>query len=141
MRDLDLSPHLRMSYKRQRGPLQRVGPPIIQFQPQLPLQPHEPVICQGFTWHHKKPENAPDMVYEDLPPGHPSDRVDDAMDPLEIFEKFLPDDDLHPVVGHTNVKAEELRQGIGPGNRGSKTYSNTNLTELKAFIGCLIMAG
>ena len=63
------------------------------------------------------------------------------MDPLEIFEKFLPDDDLQPVVGHTNVKAEELRQGIGPGNRGSKTYSNTNLTELKAFIGCLIMAG
>ncbi|CAL4241661.1 unnamed protein product, partial [Meganyctiphanes norvegica] len=38
-------------------------------------------------------------------------------------------------------KADEMGQNIGAANREKSTFSDTNLTEMKCFIGCHIMAG
>ena len=64
-----------------------------------------------------------------------------VVEPLELFTSFMDDEMLETIVNYSNEKIEQLCMPIGDANRHKATYSNTNLTELKALIGCLIMAG
>ena len=93
-------------------------------------------------WHAVPPAEAEDIVQApNIPLGRPSDRVAALMDPLELFTSFMDDEMLGNIVSFTNDKISQLRMQIGEANRKKATYSDTNVTELKALIACLIMSG
>ena len=131
-----LSPLIHLSYKRARGPMGQVGPPIVQF------SDPQPVTCKGETWHRDPPAGVPDIIdHDSMPPGRPSGRVEHCLTESDIFLSFVSEELLEPVVRYTNMKAAQLRESVGPTNQNSFTFADTTLLELKAFIGCIILAG
>ena len=73
--------------------------------------------------------------------GHPAPHLATIAYPLALFSAFLSEKRLENVLDHTNVKMELLRRSIGDGNRDSPSYYDIDMDELKAVIGCLIVAG
>ena len=54
----------------------------------------------------------------------------------------MEDEIFNIVERHTNIRIQLVRDTkIGPANRNTFTYSNTNVTELKCLVGCLVMTG
>ena len=114
----------------------QVGTPIVKF------SDPEPVTCRGTTWHRDPPAGVPDIIDPDsFRPGRPSDRVEHCLTESDIFLSLVSEELLEPVVRYTNMKAAQLRETIGPTNQNKFTFSDTTLLELKAFIGCIILAG
>ena len=125
------------SYKRARGPVNKPGGPIYK----LPI-----ATIMGkdkrTQWHAEPSAGAQDIVQAPyIPLGRPSDHVAAAVEPVQLFTLFMDEEMLETIVNFTNEKMETLRMPIKMPNRGKATYANTTLTELKALIGCLIMAG
>ena len=55
---------------------------------------------------------------------------------------LMEDEIFNIVEQHTNYRIQLVRDNkIGPTNRNTFTYSNTNVTELKCLVGCLVMTG
>ena len=135
----DMSPNERRSHKRARGPMCPEGQPIRTL-----LQESIKSADSRTIWHSKKPDDAPDRVIDQqlIGPGRPSEHVADCHTPLDLFSSLLSDDLISDcIVDNTNVKINDLRSTIGPENRGKFTYSDTNLVEMKCFIGVLVMSG
>ena len=67
------------------------------------------------------------------------------MDTLESFIYELMDTDIFTTIcDHTNeemVKVREVNSGMFPKNASQPAFSDTNVTELKALVGVLIMSG
>ncbi|MCP4365098.1 MAG: hypothetical protein GY800_07340, partial [Planctomycetes bacterium] len=134
-----MSPNEIRSYRRARGPLNHPGRPIRTL-----LQETITAGNRRTVWHSKPPADAPTSIIDDdvFETGRPSGFVAEATAPNELFSSFMPDDLISTlIVGNTNVKIAELRNNIGETNRNSFTYSDTNLTEIKCFMGVLIMSG
>ena len=134
--DASLSPNEQRSYKRDRGPLRHPGQPIREL--------NKPILSKDThtTWMSTRPDGVPDIIDAQLiDAGGPTPEVAALDSPLAIFSNFLPDEQIEEICSHTNVKMSELRSNFGEYNRHKFTYSNVNLEEMKAFIGCLIMSG
>ena len=164
-RQRDLSPSEFISYKRQRGEQCFVGEPIIKFLNKLPptapnpppvVVPGAPIVRQpprdplqpvvvgepAFTWQREKRPDTPSIRRTDIPPGAPSIEVRaDLDDILELFFKFMPRSQFDSITIFTNSKIAELRASIGPRNRNSSTFEDTNPMELQAYVACLIFSG
>ena len=131
------SPAEKKSYKRARGPAQAAGNPIKVFSLNSTLCPDKKT-----RWHAHPPTNAVPIIDPQLVnSGGPSQRVQGITDHVDLFNMFMPDSVINEIVECTNIKIEELRLRVGENNRNKATFSNTNLLELKALIGVLVMTG
>ena len=126
------------SYKRARGPMREAGEPIRVLQNQTIVGSDKVTI-----WHNAKVQGSPDIVVVDdpIPMGHPAQHVKD-LSPQDLFSSFLPDDIIQDdIVNHTNRKIAELRDHIGENNIDKASYKDTDVKEIKAVIGCLLLSG
>ena len=126
------------SYKRARGPLREAGDPIRVLLNQTMLGCDKETI-----WHNAKVQDSPDIVQVEhpIPMGRPAQHVKD-LSPVDLFSSFLPDNVIQDdIVNHTNRKIAELRVSIGQNNIQSASYKDTNLVEIKAVLGCLLLSG
>ena len=161
IRPRDLSPSQCVSYKRARGPMCQPGPPIIKFENLLPPSPlplpedpqaprpspppsdiNDPVTLHGHTWHNEKLPGADNLKRGSTRQPSPSELVSDCIESsMGLLDKFLPQATLEMIVRYTNIEAHELREKIRGKNKTAVTYADTNLTELRALLGFLIMSG
>ncbi|CAL4067178.1 unnamed protein product [Meganyctiphanes norvegica] len=124
------------SYKRARADVCEQGP-LIKLIDRVLLSKNNEVF-----WEPRPPVGVESVVDpESIVPGGPTDRVADATTPEQLFSSFFPDNLIDMIVLTTNEKASDIRQKIGTANREKATFSDTNLTEMRCFIGCHIMAG
>ena len=93
-------------------------------------------------WHSKRPDGVPDIIDDQLiEPGRPSAHVTNQLTTLELFSSSMSDNLIHIIVLNSNVKINDLRSSFGDRNRQKSTYKDSNLVEMKCFIGVLIMSG
>ena len=132
----DMSPNEIRSYKRARGDVCEQGA-FIKLIDRAVLSKDNDVL-----WEPQPPQGVDAIIDpQSIGPGGPTDRVALATTPEQLFSSFFPDDLIEMIVQRTNKKAFDIRQRIGAANRGKATYSDTNLREMRCFIGCHIMAG
>lgn len=131
-----MSRNAKWSYKRARGP-------ICSFGDRIPKLSRNRVLSKNKTVWNAEPIEDSEAILDQqtITPGCPSEKVSEALQPDELFSSFMPDTVLDKIILHTNAKIAELRSAIGERNREEFTYTDTNLTELRCFIGALIMAG
>ena len=74
-----------------------------------------------------------------MEPGAPTQITMVAITPAEVFSLFLTDQMLAEVCVHTNTKMAQLRTSLKDPDKS--TVRDITLTEMKAFIGVLVMSG
>ncbi|CAL4166289.1 unnamed protein product [Meganyctiphanes norvegica] len=124
------------SYKRARADVCEQGL-LIKLIDRVLLSKNNEVL-----WEPRPPVGVESVVDPaSIVPGGPIDHVADATTPEQLFSSFFLDNLIDIIVLTTNEKASDIRQKIGSANRENATFSDTNLTEMRCFIGCHIMAG
>ena len=128
-----MSPTELRSRKRKRGQLTPEGTPVTPY-------PDATVTAKDKTKWRSQPNPAlPRIVKTHVEPAAPTAITLTATSPAEVFSLFMTDQMVAEVCVHTNRKIEDLRQKIK--DKDKATFRDTTLSEMKAFIGVLLMTG
>ena len=131
-----LSPFVKSSYSREKGPVCHPGAPIRQLAAAIKSKDW------SLTWDAERIPDSPDLIDPAvILPGSPAEHITRLHDPVEFFNAFVSENALDEIVGFTNSKMEVYRERYGDRNKDLAAYRKTNVTELRCFIGCLVMTG
>ncbi|XP_068215325.1 uncharacterized protein [Palaemon carinicauda] len=110
--------------------------------PVSPLTPSDKDIYRtkdGNVWHQDpNPRLTKVTSPHTVPPGSLTQRANELRNPHELFELFIPDEELAATTVYTNDKilAHRAKYKVQ-----SSTTVDTSISEIKALIGILIMTG
>ena len=129
-----LTPNELKSRKRARGPLRDSGgSPIVQYEKDVYR------TRDGNVWHRDPNPRMPKVSSpHTVPPGSATQRVNELTEPHELFELFLPDEELAAMAVYTNDKILPYRAKY---KAQKATTEEVSISELKALIGILLMSG
>ena len=128
-----LTPNELKSRKRARGPLHDSGSPIVSYAKDVYR------TKTGHVWHCDPNPIMPTVSASNtVPPGSVTEEVNNVPHPCELFELFMPDEQLAALVANTNDKILAVRAKY---KWKKTTTEEVSLMELKALIGILLMTG
>ena len=93
----------------------------------------------GNIWHREPNPRMPKVSSPHaVPPGSTTQRIKELTEPHELFEIFITDEELAAMAVYTNDKILAYREKY---KAQKATTEETNISELKALIGILLMTG
>ena len=129
-----LSPNELKSRKRARGPLcDSTGSSIVRYDKETYR------TRDGHIWHRDPNPRMPKVASpHTVPPGSLTQQVNELCSPHELFELFIPDEEIAAITVYTNDKILLYRAKF---KAQKATTEETNIMEIKALFGILVMTG